>query len=489
METVPSAWEKFAVVIGEPYIDQNLEQSCADHVFFTQKPRTQFTGIRPQAVKRMVERVASKEASQVSSRVQKLLNHIRPDFVVLAIQCQILSQIGSLLDYGDATRISFMWDHPSWWAKSHGLSDISSQKFVREWTSLQEHAHVRLLPSERARELFTELPGTRSEVLYPHLESPPRTIRNSFNRSSKQAKIRVAFAGQLYAKPEFLRFVKFLETAKWRGATGSIELHVFGSDPEIEHPDVHYHGWKPARNLVSDLAEMDVALLPYPSEDFMKVVARTSFPSKLSLYLSAGLPIIFVGPADSAAYSFIRQHGIGIRLEEILDDDLESMFVDDRATLLRRLSDVYDSFFSSRAFTQKISHVFSLKSHEIEGPHVSINRAAERVSSGQFSKRGLKSKPYETSETATVVVWNRPSVSKYLGYFCRPIFALRMATDYVLGNLKSLLRRVRLGDRVSGFLRMHSMNMFYMLKLHQNKKLMRPSARDFWTKGQTSQAE
>ena len=55
-----------------------------------------------------------------------------------------------------------------------------------------------------------------------------------------------------------------------------------------DHPKLVYHGHLDQRSCLSLARSCDFALIPYPEDDYFQVC----FPSKLGLYISAGLPVL-----------------------------------------------------------------------------------------------------------------------------------------------------------------------------------------------------
>ncbi len=82
--------------------------------------------------------------------------------------------------------------------------------------------------------------------------------------------------------------------------------------PGMPVSHVTFLGWKPQTEAVRLLNGCISLYCPYPFDPAMEEVARQSFPSKLVLYLAAGRPVIFHGPAYSAAAQYVADRGCGI---------------------------------------------------------------------------------------------------------------------------------------------------------------------------------
>lgn len=94
------------------------------------------------------------------------------------------------------------------------------------------------------------------------------------------------------------------------------ELWIYGALPH-ERRDLMAAGFPehrvapplPERELVPRLREdADAAYLPMPFDADQQENARLSFPSKLTGYTAAGLPVVIRGPADCSAVCWAQEH-------------------------------------------------------------------------------------------------------------------------------------------------------------------------------------
>jgi glycosyltransferase involved in cell wall biosynthesis len=76
--------------------------------------------------------------------------------------------------------------------------------------------------------------------------------------------------------------------------------------------NVTFLGWKSQTEAVKILTDCDFLYCTYPFDPLMAEVSRQSFPSKLVLYLAAGRPVVFHGPAYASVAEFIGDRGCGI---------------------------------------------------------------------------------------------------------------------------------------------------------------------------------
>jgi glycosyltransferase involved in cell wall biosynthesis len=161
--------------------------------------------------------------------------------------------------------------------------------------------------TEQEREALVGRYGGNAEafVVVPNgsarlVQRPPR---------DRAAPVRIAYTGSLYRDRAVLEATirELLESD-----TAKLELVLAGPGGEWladTFPDerVRYVGWLGARECEELLASCDLGLLPYfGDEPYYRLV----HPTKLSVYLACGLPIVSGDAAHVAA--FVSRHGVGV---------------------------------------------------------------------------------------------------------------------------------------------------------------------------------
>jgi glycosyltransferase involved in cell wall biosynthesis len=150
----------------------------------------------------------------------------------------------------------------------------------------------------------------------PVISSYPRTMACPPGVAPDQERrsITIGMAGQFYAAAEWLQLLATLEAVNWTVYGSRVNIVCMGParPPAIAADHVTFLGWKPQSEAVKLLAGFDLLYCPYPFDPAMEEVARLSFPSKLVLYLAAGRPVIFHGPAYSSVAQYITGKGCGV---------------------------------------------------------------------------------------------------------------------------------------------------------------------------------
>lgn len=181
-----------------------------------------------------------------------------------------------------------------------------------------------LVPSE---DYFEWVPGHKKNVtLFPLW--PRGGVRQCRAAPTHDDEIVIAFAGQINS----LRGIEYaVELIRERIPNCSIKIDVFSKDklPASLGEATEHEGNLAIRRLgFVEPSEIGAVLSTY---DFGLVsldpsFALPSFPSKILTYLSAGIPVLYCGPAYSGLEKLVSAYGLGIFLTSGLGDrrDLRS---------------------------------------------------------------------------------------------------------------------------------------------------------------------
>ena len=132
---------------------------------------------------------------------------------------------------------------------------------------------------------------------------------------STDGKVKIGFAGSLYAKCEWRALLQALEFAKFRIAGRPVELHFIGRPPLRGAPMPDYvikHGVLSSEETLNRLRGVDIGYLPYWFARRYEGVARLAFPSKSAVYLAAGCRILYHGPAYGSPTGFLDKYKVGV---------------------------------------------------------------------------------------------------------------------------------------------------------------------------------
>lgn len=202
----------------------------------------------------------------------------------------------------------------------------------------------------------------------------PITIRSGISNeilmsaqpSSKTEYYEIGFAGSLYGTDSFQSLVEALNEEQWIINQRPVRLIVIGSSvlnvrmKAPKHGEIIWLGRHSQAETILTLSKCDVLYLPYPMDNKYTSTVRMSFPTKLSTYVAANVPILYHGPSNSTVVSFVEKYPIAsvcstkdshliiqILTELLLNDDL-------RSSLKHEQCRVFEEFFSMQQFKLKI---------------------------------------------------------------------------------------------------------------------------------------
>lgn len=145
-----------------------------------------------------------------------------------------------------------------------------------------------------------------------------------------ETKMVIGFAGSLYACREWESLLSALSEHGWKIGEINVSLVCLtGRRPQgiTEAMPIQYLGWLSQEEAVRVLAKVDVAYLPYWFDERYRIATRLSFPSKLSAYVAAGIPVFYHGPDESSVTSFFNRYPIGVCCHSLSTSDIQASLV------------------------------------------------------------------------------------------------------------------------------------------------------------------
>ncbi|WP_299448235.1 glycosyltransferase [uncultured Phascolarctobacterium sp.] len=243
-------------------------------------------------------------SSSISNELNK--SKIKFDLIWSVIQgqtmiCLVPNVARNLgLDY-----VAEVWDPPEWWLDENRFDSYSYRKVMEAFRRLLKNAKCCLAASHNMAKEYKEKYSAVCIPVIPSLEANSPSIKKSNNNE-----FHIGYSGQIYSKKEFSSFIDALDSIGWNYNGKRIILNVFTDyiDPDIlkQHPNIKSSGWIPQEELLNRLSCMDLCYCPYRFDKYFEVIARLSFPSKLTSYLKSGVPVLVHAPEYSSISSFIQ---------------------------------------------------------------------------------------------------------------------------------------------------------------------------------------
>jgi len=216
-----------------------------------------------------------------------------------------------------------VWDVPEHLLSSLKISSIAAERLMSIFAKVMCGAASVSVIGTNMQEYYQSLFGINAVVIRPISSIPPDREKVI----PKSGKLRIVFAGSLYAKNEWNALLKSLIAQNWCIANRKVVIYFVGAFPlygAAWNKNVRKLGYIPAKQVVEICRTCDIAYLPYWLTKDKNVVATTSFPSKLALYLSCGLPVLNHGPRFSELTRIMNNYQIGISCHSLDAVDIKT---------------------------------------------------------------------------------------------------------------------------------------------------------------------
>jgi hypothetical protein len=199
--------------------------------------------------------------------------------------------------------VTITMDDPQTFERAHPVLEGAFVRFLRR---IYGDAAVSLAVSPEMCEYIAGRFGKASSVFYCSQEGIVARSAAESSTLMNPPHLTLAYAGSLGLgyRDGILAMLDAIEAAQAR-------LHVYTRDQHclIEHPAIVNRGFFPSDQLWPVVqSECDVMVLPYAFEGDMTRVYRTHFPTKLSEYCWAGMPMLLVGPPFGTGIRWGQRH-------------------------------------------------------------------------------------------------------------------------------------------------------------------------------------
>lgn len=132
--------------------------------------------------------------------------------------------------------------------------------------------------------------------------------------------IRIGFAGSVTARSAFEALLEGLDSLGWQLDGRPIALRLMGHrfDVTSSRPRrIEVLGFQSVPATVDLLAECSLNYLPQPFEPDWAPFAELSFPTKLTTYLAAGVPLLLHTPPHGSLRGFFDRYPFGVRVDDL----------------------------------------------------------------------------------------------------------------------------------------------------------------------------
>jgi hypothetical protein len=252
---------------------------------------------------------------------------------------------------------------------------ISAEKYRFKLLYYKKKAHYyRLL--HKINKMVTI--GESMQILYRDEFNMPSTIlrlpfeRNQFTHNNiSDRTINIIFLGNIYAKDEFIQFLKVIDSYAYKLNNKKITINIASHKPIRMHLlniRINNLGWLSEQELAPYLSKSHIAYLPYKFDVKYKDQMKYSFPSKAGLYITYNIPILFHGPSYSSFNIFLKKYRVGVSCSSLEENDIynaTSELINNEllySECQSQCKNAYDKEFSNNVFEDKINDIFTINS-------------------------------------------------------------------------------------------------------------------------------
>jgi len=212
--------------------------------------------------------------------------------------------------------IPLVWDPFEYILMNRGYNPLTKQILLNEFESILKLSQSCGVASDGMKQSFELRFGIPCEALINSVPESYRQIRDG--RLQEDGRLIVGFAGSIYAKDEMQALLAALALVGWEIDGRAITLRILGNAMTLsavaagKKCRIEFLGFYPTREAIEQLAQVDIAYLPYWFDSKYADAVRLCFPNKFSTYQASGCFTLYHGPQDSAPTRFIEKYPVGI---------------------------------------------------------------------------------------------------------------------------------------------------------------------------------
>lgn len=252
---------------------------------------------------------------------------------ITASSAEVILIADRLAALGHDLRV-MVWDDPWYFLTNLRVDHSFKAEVMQAFGRLLRNARGVAVIGMNMQSLYKQRYGISSTIIRHGIDARHIPLRRSACLSGS---CRMIFAGSLYSKEEWNALVSALDGVNCNVGGRRVELNFIGRFPltgALRPSWVNYLGERSFQEAMSIMSEMDVGYLPYWFDPRFEVVARTSFPSKLSAYATAGLAIFHHAPSYTEVSTLLQKLPFGVSCPS-----LEASAIVDRLRALMTLQD------------------------------------------------------------------------------------------------------------------------------------------------------
>lgn len=220
-----------------------------------------------------------------------------------------------------------IWDEPEWILSNTNLDQQTKEEVLKEFDRAIKSSIICAAASSPMSEDYHKKYRVKTAVFLGSLDK--KMAHPSAQKLNSGKEFKVGFAGQMYAFREWEALINVLEKVNWKIKDKDVKIYLLGKFNPLRiwlkaKGRIRALGYKSQKDTLKILSKMDILYCPYWFDKEYEKVARSSFPSKLTIYLASGRPVIFHGPRYASPAKFIEKNHCGILCDSLKAKDILS---------------------------------------------------------------------------------------------------------------------------------------------------------------------
>lgn len=281
---------------------------------------------------RALDWVSMRKANQrhVSAGVRACVEYAR---------AQCVDEVWAVLDTPAATAMAVpvaealgvplrttVWDDVEHNVRHFGLDRFTAARFRKNFGDAIRRSERVAVIGETMQAEYERLHGKRGVILR-HGAEQPSTPDVQLQRNGE---LRVGFAGSVSARSAFDCLLKALDRLAWSINGREVTLVLMGQRFDLWSNvprRIECLGYRSVDETIRILSGCRVNFLPQPFEADWRAFAELSFPSKLTTYLAARVPILLHAPPNASLPAFFARYPFGAYCDALDVDQLAVLLV------------------------------------------------------------------------------------------------------------------------------------------------------------------
>jgi len=316
-----------------------------------------------------------KDLARCMEQLSNLMQKNKFDIIWVILNGFYTTQLANeLIKKNHHPMVVHVWDDPEYKADQSRIDHFTRKHLMSLFENILAKANRGVTVSDSMGRMYKNNYGLKSTTM---VFCPPQEALISpqlFKQNKKH--IEIVFAGSLYAYKEWNAFLDAVEENNDNPDNKEIKIHCIGNVSRWtkKRAYVKYEALKPVGDAAKAINKADLAYLPYWMSNKFSHAVQTAFPSKLSLYVASGTPVLYHGPEVSTPAEFLIDYRVGINCHSLdsqkiinsihscLSSEFKNQYI---ASRNKALQNVFRSNRSSEIFQESIELAIETSSNTI----------------------------------------------------------------------------------------------------------------------------